>query len=126
MSRDWSWIRDPNNWYWFVGADDTQVFSSATGTFVPVADATYVSWLASRTQAARIGSIDSLGSVLADLSVQPPVDDAVLTAYKSALLSRVDSVLFKVLFNHENRIRALSSQPAISAQQFIAAMRALL
>jgi len=33
------------DWYWFVGSDKTQVFSSARMRFVPVADATYGAWL---------------------------------------------------------------------------------
>ena len=36
------------NWYWKV-ADNlpgSQVYSSASGTFVPLANATYVTWLA--------------------------------------------------------------------------------
>jgi hypothetical protein len=35
------------NWYWIVGGDNTQVFSSARMAYVPVTDATYQAWLAS-------------------------------------------------------------------------------
>ena len=33
------------NWYWFIGSDTTQVWSSASNTFVTVSDATYLTWL---------------------------------------------------------------------------------
>lgn len=35
------------NWYWFIGADQTQVYSSASNTYVPAAtDAGYLAWSA--------------------------------------------------------------------------------
>lgn len=47
---------------------------------------------------------------------------------KDAKISSLDAVVFKVLFNHENRIRALKSPPdaAVTAAQFRAAIKALL
>ena len=91
-----------------------------------MSDATYVSWLVAEISPARIGSVDDLGIVLSDLSAPPPVDAAVMSAYKDAQLTKIDQVIFRALFNHENRIRSLNSQPAITAQQFIAAIKALL
>ena len=130
MPREWSWIRDPNNWYWFIGADRSQVYSSATGGFVSTLDSppneALSSFLAAGLSPAIIDTVESLGAVLSDLAAPPPVDAAVLSAYKDADLTKVDQVIFRVLFIHENRIRALNSQPAISAQQFLAAIKALL
>lgn len=127
MPRDWLWIRDPNNWYWMIGADATQVYSSASGTFVPVSDQTYKDWLVFvQIEPAKIATVADLGIVLSDLAAPPPVDTGVLNAYKDAQLTKIDTVIFRILFNHENRIRSLNSQAAVSAQQFIAAIKALL
>ena len=38
---------------------------------------------------------------------------------------KVDILIGKILFNHENRIRTLAGQPQITMQQFIAAIKAL-
>lgn len=39
-----------NDWYWYVGGDETQVYSSAAQGYVPVDDAAFLSWLG-RTRA---------------------------------------------------------------------------
>ena len=36
---------NPKNWYWAVGADTTQVWSSAAAAYVAVDDADYLAWL---------------------------------------------------------------------------------
>jgi hypothetical protein len=36
---------DLNNWYWFVAGDTSQVYSSASHSYVAVADSTYQAWL---------------------------------------------------------------------------------
>ena len=33
------------DWYWFVGGDKTQVYSSARQSYVPVSDSIYQAWL---------------------------------------------------------------------------------
>ena len=35
----------PSDWYWFIGSDDTQVWSSKRYNLVPVGDAEYAAWL---------------------------------------------------------------------------------
>lgn len=52
---------NPNNWYWEIRGDDTQVFSSTSGTFVAITDPTY---LASGILATVIASIPELYDVL--------------------------------------------------------------
>lgn len=37
----------------------------------------------------------------------------------------IDGIIFRVLFNHENRTRVLEGKAAITPQQFITALRAL-
>lgn len=49
-----------------------------------------------------------------------------LDAGKEAALPDVASAVFKVLFNHENRVRALEGKSNITAAQFRAALKALL
>lgn len=49
-----------------------------------------------------------------------------LDAGKQAYVDNVDMVVFKVLFNHENRIRALESKAAITTQQFKTALLGML
>lgn len=36
---------NPIDWYWFIGGDNTQVWSSARMEYVPVNDATYGAWV---------------------------------------------------------------------------------
>jgi len=43
-----------------------------------------------------------------------------------AKIDRVDALTFKVMFNHENRVRALESKAPITANQFRAALKAML
>ncbi len=127
MPREWAWIRDPNNWYWIVGADSPpSIYSSASGGFVQENDAAYQGWLASGHVPATIASVSELGSVLSDLSAPPPVDATASSAYKDALIGKIDMVMLRVLFNHENRIRALNNQQAVTAQQFLTAIKSLL
>lgn len=52
------------NWYWVVAGSTTQVFSSASGTYVPITDTTYESWLAT-AHPSRIASEAELSAVLA-------------------------------------------------------------
>jgi hypothetical protein len=49
-----------------------------------------------------------------------------LDAEKGVQVDAVDIVVGKVLFNHENRIRALEGKQAVTAAQFKAALKALL
>lgn len=45
---------------------------------------------------------------------------------KTAAAAGINDVLFKVAFNHENRIRTLAGQASVTAAQFRAAIKALL
>lgn len=51
---------------------------------------------------------------------------AELDADKDVALNGTDMILFKILFGHENRIRALEGKAAITAAQFRAAVKASL
>lgn len=47
-------------------------------------------------------------------------------AGKDLVVSSLDLTIFKVLFNHENRIRALEGKTAVTANQFKTALKGLL
>lgn len=117
---------DPQNWYWYVGGDQTQAYSSASGAFVPAADATFQAWLAAGNQATAIDTAAALAGVLANANAPRPVDATVLAAWQTAKISAMDMVQFKILFNHENRIRTLAGQGQVTAQQFMTAIAGLL
>lgn len=100
-------LYNPNNWYWRVAGSTTQVYSSAVGDYVLISDPTYVAWLTSGGVPTNIDSEISLGAVLAQHLLRP-VAAGVLDAYKTEQAGTiVTQVIFKVLFNHENRLRAI-------------------
>jgi hypothetical protein len=55
----------PGNHYWIVAGDETQVYSSARRTFVPVADGIYQAWLAASGLPTRTVSQAELWDTLA-------------------------------------------------------------
>lgn len=116
----------PQNWYWIVGNDETQVYSSASGDYVPVSDATYVSWLADGGKATRITSSDELGEVLAAYAARPTNAD-VLDKYQGSHADKLTvKVVAKVLFYFANEIRALKGQQPVTAAQFRSFLKGLM
>lgn len=117
---------DPSNWYWIVGADDTQVFSSAPGNYIPASDAAYQAWLANGGVPTRIASEAELGEVLAPYQIRP-ASAGVLDAYKNSQAAKLTvEIVAKVLFNHENRLRVLEGKQAVTAAQFKSALKDLM
>jgi len=113
----------PSKWYWIVAGSTTQVYSSATGNYVPVANAGYIAWLVAGNLPTRIASEAELGEVLAQYGLVP-IPAAILDTYKGALADRLQTkLLAKLLFNHENRIRALEGLGSITAAQFRNALK---
>jgi len=109
---------NPRNWYWIVAGSTTQVYSSASGDYVPVADATYQAWLAAGGVPTSIASEAELGDVLAPYSLRPTAA-GVLDGYTDSQATKLTvETVAKILFNHENRIRTLAGQPTITAAQF--------
>lgn len=116
---------DPTNWYWFVGGDETKAFSSASGDYVPADDPAFLAWRVDGNPT-RIDTEDNLADVLASASVRPTRAN-ILDKYKNTQASRLTMELVaKVLFNHENRLRALESKPSVTAGQFAGALKAML
>ena len=117
---------DPRAWYWKVGGDATQVYSSAIGDYVPIANPGYEAWLAGGNAPTNIANADELAEVLATASVRPAHTD-LLDRYKDSQAGRLTMELVaKVLFNHENRVRVLEGKQPITANQFRAALKAML
>ena len=116
------------DWYWVVAGSTTQVYSSASGDYVPIADATYVAWLAEPDhQPNRAASEAELGEVLARYDLPDPVNANVLSAFRDTLVEKLPiKVLFKILFNHENRIRVNEGNSTISVAQFKTGIKSLL
>lgn len=117
---------NPSNWYWIVAASTTQVYSSAAVAYVPVAEATYVAWLAAGNVPTKIAVEQDLWDVLYSNGIALPNGATPSDAEKTILVNKMDTIAFRIMFNHENRIRTLASQPQVTAAQFIAAIKALL
>lgn len=56
---------DPSDWYWVVAGSGTQVFASARGIYVPVADTDYQAWRALGYAPSNIDSEADLVAALA-------------------------------------------------------------
>lgn len=117
---------DPRNWYWIVAGDETRVYSSAVGNYVPVANEDYQAWLADENNPTRIASEAELGEVLAPYALRP-AHAGILDGYKESQAAKLTiEIVAKVVFNHENRIRALEGKGAINANQFKNALKDLM
>jgi len=125
---------EPKNWYWYVGGDETRAYSSAVGNYVLANDASFQAWLALGNTPTSIASAFDLGGGALAPYLLRPIDAAVLDGYKDALADYiVIGVVFKILFNHENRLRAIErnlslngSPPNLTAAQAKAAVKALM
>src|SRR5689334_22083647 len=109
---------NPLKGYWIVAGAVDKVFSTAVGDYVPISDPTYVAWLATGLKPRKTPSETTLANVLTRYSLRP-VNASVLAAYQTAKASALDQIQFRMLFNHENRIRALNSQAPMTQQQFL-------
>jgi hypothetical protein len=105
---------DPKDWYWIVGGNEAQIFSSATGNYVPANDAAFLAWKADGTMPTRIASEVELGEVLADARVRPQ-RAAVLDAFKAQHAKRMtDEVQSKAILWCINEILTLKGQPTVT------------
>jgi len=119
------------DWYWFVGGDTTQAYSTKTVGFVPANDPGLVAWQNAGGTPTQIDTRVGLGAVLADAEGSAdelrPTDSNMLDGYQSRQSqSIVDHAVTKLLFNHENRIRALEGKAALTPAQFRIALKQLM
>lgn len=63
---------DATNWYWAVGGSTTEVYSSASNTYVAVTDAAFVAWLRNNPRATPIANEAELWEVLQQRLVMLP------------------------------------------------------
>lgn len=109
---------NPYDWYWKVAGSTTQVYSSASGDYVPVDDAAFVAWKSDGTVPTNIVSAAELGEVLAPYNIRP-VQAMVLDAYQDSHAKTLTlQVVAKVLFQLVNEVRVLKGQNQITAAQF--------
>lgn len=105
---------DPKDWYWIVGGNEAQVFSSATGNYVSANDPAYLAWLADGTRPTRIASEAELGEVLAEARVRPQ-RAAVLDAFKAQHAKKMtDEVQTKAILWCINEILTLKGSAALT------------
>lgn len=118
---------NPRNWYWHVAGDQSRVFSSQRGDYVPVDDATFMAWVAEEGRVpTNINSEASLGEVLSPYLLRP-THASVLDGYQESQANGlIIQVNFKVLFNIMKRLNALEGKPTLTAPQARAAVKALL
>lgn len=113
------------NWYWSVNGDATRVYSSAIGNYVPINNATYVTWSEDGTKPTRIDNETNIGGVLAAYhpNIIRPIPAAILDGYQETQSNDLFTrKLMKLLFNFHNRIRVLEGQSphtAVQARAFV-------
>lgn len=117
---------NPRDWYWFVAGDNTQVYSSKSGNFVPINDAGYLAFIGAGGLASRIANVAELGEVLAPYNLRP-AHAATLDAYTNTQASKLTlEVVAKVLFWAVNEIRVLKRQQPVTANQFKTFLKGLM
>ncbi len=62
---------DYRDWYWVIGDDDTQVFSSARAAMVPADDAAYAAWREAGGIAAKVNVFADAIGVLRAANIPP-------------------------------------------------------
>ena len=48
------------NWYWYVEGDESQVWSSAAGGYVPITNTDFIAWSKDGTEPTKIGSLNDM------------------------------------------------------------------
>lgn len=108
----------PWDWYWYVGGDQRQAYSSKSGTYISSSDETFTAWIAAGNIPTNIASEAELGEVLSQYSLRPAHTN-VLDGYKDAQARELTiKVVAKILLWLVNEVRALKGQQAINANQF--------
>lgn len=115
-----------SDWYWSIPGDETRVYSSARGMYVPITDTTYLEWLNAGNTPTRIDSEESLGGVLAQHGMRPQNASTLEAVFLAHKVDTMDALLFKVALAHENRVRVLEGKPEITAAQFRNALKAMI
>lgn len=119
-------VFDPNDWYYKLRSESERVFSSKRGVFVPITDEAFEAWKTLGNSPVPVDSAAEIGAALALFRVRS-TEQSVLDGYTEAHAETVIfKLMFKVVFNHENRIRALEGKAPVTASQARTAMKALM
>lgn len=111
-------IYNPADWYWFVGGDETKVYSSSAGRFVQLGNAAYRAWLAAGNSPTRIVSSDELAEVLANVKVRPN-DVDMLDRYQNAHAGKLTlEIVAKLLFAIVNDRRIDKGEEPFTPAEF--------
>lgn len=119
---------DPADWYWFVGGDLTQVYSSAAAAYVPSRDPTFVAWVNAGYTATRIDSEQELWDYLNGrvLNGTPPTATSTDAAKDARIADQLSEVIYQIAFSHENRIRVLEGLTTITQDAFYSRVKGLM
>lgn len=120
---------NPAKWYWRVGGDQTRVYSSASGDYVPAADASFQAWTSDGTPPTPIDTEDNLGGVLAAYYpvVARPTPAGVAGGYQQTQADDVfQHKLVKFLFTLMNRIQVLEGKQTLTVAQARAYVKGLM
>lgn len=124
-----TFVFDPANWYWIVGGDNSQAYSSASGRYVPSNDAAFLAWKANGNSPTHVNTEFDLGTELAPYypTVPRPIAAGVLAGYQQ---DQADGIfqhkLIKFLFVLNNRVRVLEGQAAFTVPQAKAYFKGLM
>lgn len=122
-------VFDPSKWYWIVAGDTSQVYSSELAAYVPVSDVTYSGWVAADNHATPIVSEQELWDYLIGrvYNSTPATAHSSSSGLKNKRLNEqlIESV-YQLLFDHENRIRALESQSPLTDAAFFSYIQTLM
>jgi len=123
-------VFNPKNHYWIVAGSTTQVYSSASGDYVPVADSTYQAWLAKGNVPDRVESEATLGAYLVRYELRP-VAPGVLQGYDDAIVKELETMKILrafslVMLDEINILRQQHALPDRTVAQLKAAVRAKL
>lgn len=120
---------DPTKWFWRVGGDQTKVYSSALGDYVPSTDATFQAWTADGSAPSNIDTEANLGGVLAPYypTTTRPAPAGILDAYQQ---NQADDVfqhkLVKFMFMLLNRVQVLEGKQPFTVAQARAYVKGLM
>lgn len=67
---------DPRDWYWIVGGDETRLWSTKAGSYVPATDADFLAWLEAGNVHTQIVSEEDLAGVIGNFRADAYVKEA--------------------------------------------------
>lgn len=103
------------NWFWFIGEDEAQVWSSAAHGYVPVSDASYIAWQAEGGFAPRLAGQSELAEI-----VDKPIIEAIRSAEARQARPLREIGLGVEVVDNQARLWALDAEIAALRAQLVA------